>query len=135
MNGNLWTAAEDRALKAKRANGMSASRIAKDLGKTRNAVIGRWHRLQQTYVEYEASCSLASRKATEARMLEHQRKEADAIRQLKRDIVAGVAPQTAIMKARQAGARWTAIGQTFGVTRQGAYYRGTCVRQGTRILA
>ena len=44
-NGSAWSAAEDAALEQMWRSGLSTARIGAALGKTKNAVIGRAHRL------------------------------------------------------------------------------------------
>lgn len=45
MNGTLWTEDKTKRLRELLPAGMSASRIAAELGTTRNAVLGKAHRL------------------------------------------------------------------------------------------
>jgi hypothetical protein len=45
-NGSTWSAAEDAALEQMWRSGLSTTRIGAALGKTKNAVIGRAHRLR-----------------------------------------------------------------------------------------
>jgi GcrA cell cycle regulator len=51
--GNVWTDERTDRLRALLADGMSAQEIADDMGCSRNAVIGKVHRLGQSFVRAE----------------------------------------------------------------------------------
>jgi len=112
-----WTAEKDAALKRLWPTN-SASEIAAELRTTRNAVIGRYHRLQGNYADYVSSKRkenhaqvVAARKARDAA-------EALVIEEMKKRLMAGLRRNDAIRLARKAGARSRVIGRVFGVTCQ-----------------
>ncbi|HXJ59405.1 MAG TPA: GcrA family cell cycle regulator [Verrucomicrobiae bacterium] len=112
-----WTTEKDAALKRLWPT-KSASEIASEIGTTRNAVIGRFHRLQGDYADYISPGRKESRAQTAARHEAQLLKENEAIKKMKERIAAGLRRNDAIKLARKSGARLETIGQVFGVTRQ-----------------
>jgi hypothetical protein len=113
----FWTPEQDAELKRLWPE-VSAREIAKRLGTTRNAVIGRIHRIDRSYADY------ISAKKQEAR--DHTERRRDAVKAAERKIInamnnllaRGLSRNEAIAQARQAGARLEVIGNAIGVTRQ-----------------
>lgn len=94
----------------------SASEIGRELGKTRNAVIGRFHRLQGDYDHYvspAAQAIQAERARTRAIFLT---KETQAIERAKKLVAGGTSRNKAIFLARNEGARLAVVGEHFGLT-------------------
>src|SRR5439155_11553950 len=112
-----WTAEKDAALKRLWPT-KSASEIGLALGTTRNAVIGRYHRLQGSYAGYVSPSTkeLYARRAA-ARKARHV-KETRAIEEMKKRMATGLGRNDAIRLARKSGARQQVIGQAFGMSYQ-----------------
>ncbi|MEN6535701.1 MAG: GcrA family cell cycle regulator [Bryobacteraceae bacterium] len=113
----MWTPARDAEL-LRLWPQRSASKIATKLGTTRNAVIGRYHRLDGRYAEKIAAAQEAARDETEKRRAAARAVEATIISTMIAQLARGVARNEAILQARRAGARFEAIGDAVGVTRQ-----------------
>lgn len=95
----------------------SASEIAAKLGRTRNAVIGRKHRIDRTYAGHLYGNEITRREeVVEERKLKASR-EAAAIAKMRTDL--RKRPRNDAMRiAFENGARLVAIGAVFGITRQ-----------------
>jgi hypothetical protein len=125
-----WTPARDKRLLELQAAGRSAAEIAKIMGTTRGAVIGRSIRLRG--IVYQSSIdswkranarAMAARRA-EGRSFEPPEVRRKALQEMKKAIARGMPRNEAIYKANQAGALWREIGDYFGMTRQGAHLAG-----------
>jgi hypothetical protein len=125
-----WTPARDKRLLQLQAAGRSAAEIAKTMGTTRGAVIGRSIRLRG--IVYQSSIdswkranarAMAARRA-EGRSFEPPEVRRKALQEMKKAIARGMPRNEAIYKANQAGALWREIGDYFGMTRQGAHLAG-----------
>jgi hypothetical protein len=132
---SFWTPARDKRLLQEWADGRSAAEIARTLGTTRNAVIGRSSRLRG--IKYASSIASWKRsnakKSEEARKrgrlrLEYQRK---LIKDMARSVAGGTAEGKAMSLAHRNGATWGQIAQYFGISEQVAYYREKLWRQET----
>jgi len=122
----MWTDHEDRQL-IRLWPTSSASKIAAKLGKTRNAVIGRMHRINRTYVDRPSKWKLRRRQlVAEAKKQRHER-EVAALAKFRKELDGGVQRNAAIKHAFRDGARLVAIGNLVGVTRQAV---SLIVRQG-----
>jgi hypothetical protein len=122
-----WTPSRDKQLLALQAKGRSAAEIAKTLGTSRNAVIGRSIRLRG--IVYESS--IASWKRANAKKSAAAKERAKARAKLRRKVMqdmvraiaGGMHPAKAMGRAFRAGAMWRQIGDHFGITPQAAYER------------
>lgn len=116
MSG-FWTKARDERLFTEWPE-FSAAEIAEHLGTSRNAVIGRYHRLRRTAFSY------LDREATERRVRAEVRRQTAtaanrrAINALHAAIEAGTPRRDAIKLARESGGSWLAIAAACGVSRQ-----------------
>jgi hypothetical protein len=124
---SFWTPARDKRLLAEWENGRSAAEIARTLGTTRNAVIGRSSRLRG--IKYASSIASWKRsnakKSEEARKRgklreEHQRK---LIKAMAKSVAGGAAEGKAMSLAHRNGATWGQIAEHFGISEQVAYHR------------
>ena len=121
----MWTPARDKRLQALQADGLSAAQIAKKLGTTRNAVIGRARRLRG--IVYQSD--IDSWKRANARRSAEAHKRAEVRTELQSKVIAemvkslssGVPKERAMEKAFKAGAYWWQIGEHFGMSQQTAY--------------
>lgn len=110
----MWQPCEDREL-LELWPSHSASEIGRKLGRSRNAIIGRFHRINRTYNDKKmARARRESAEKTTSRRL----KEVVVISEMKRRIAAGADRNSEIVRAFNAGAGQPAIGDVFGVTRQ-----------------
>jgi hypothetical protein len=122
-----WTPSRDKRLLAQQAAGRTAAQIAKTLGVTRNAVIGRSRRLRG--IVYQSDIDSWTRanaqRAEEARKRAQVRRVAQrkALRDLARAMARGVPVGKAMARAHKAGALWRQIGGYFGISQQAAYER------------
>jgi hypothetical protein len=112
-----WTAERDAEL-LRRWESQSASEIGREMGVTRNAVIGRYHRLQRSYAGYESKQRIEKRHESAARMKEALKLEQSAIERMKARIASGIERDSAIRLAVRDGARQIAIALDLGMTRQ-----------------
>src|SRR5262252_8980331 len=120
-----WTSARDRRLQALEQEGLSAAQIAKKLGTSRNAVIGRARRLRG--IVYQSDIDSWKRANARRSAEAHKRASARADQQKKalaemtKALNAGVAKPRAMLRAFRAGAYWRQIGDYFGISQQAAY--------------
>ena len=131
-----WTPSRDKRLLAQQAAGRTAAQIAKTLGVTRNAVIGRSRRL--CGIVYQSDIDSWTRanaqRAEEARKRAQVRRVAQrkALRDLARAMARGVPVGKAMARAHKAGALWRQIGHYFGISQQAAYERAKTWTQRSR---
>jgi hypothetical protein len=131
-----WTPSRDKRLLAQQAAGRTAAQIAKTLGVTRNAVIGRSRRLRG--IVYQSDIDSWTRanaqRAEEARKRAQVRRVAQrkALRDLARAMARGVPVGKAMARAHKAGALWRQIGHYFGISQQAAYERAKTWTQRSR---
>jgi hypothetical protein len=120
-----WTPARDKRLQALEQEGLSAAQIAKKLGTSRNAVIGRSRRLRgivyqsdiDSWTRANARRSAEAHKRAAVRA-EEQKK---AIADMARALAGGMPKPKAMLRAFRAGAYWRQIGEHFGISQQAAY--------------
>src|SRR5262245_58474874 len=131
-----WTPSRDKRLLAQQAAGRTAAQIAKTLGVTRNAVIGRSRRLRG--IVYQSDIDSWTRanaqRAEEARKRAQVRRVAQrkALRDLARAMARGAPVGKAMARAHKAGALWRQIGGYFGISQQAAYERAKTWTQRSR---
>jgi hypothetical protein len=99
-----WTPSRDKRLLGQQAAGRTAAQIAKSLGVSRNAVIGRSRRLRG--IVYKSDIESWARA--------NARRSQEARKRMK-------ARQKAMARAHRGGALWRQIGEQFGVSQQAAY--------------
>jgi hypothetical protein len=85
-----WDSERDAALVELHSQGLSFSQISARLGVTRNAALGRYQRVVRKKFPSESP---------RARSELRQERRAIAILKLRRDLAAGVEPQTAVLRA------------------------------------
>ena len=131
-----WTPSRDKRLLAQQAAGRTAAQIAKTLGVTRNAVIGRSRRLRGIVYQSDIDSwtRANARRAEEARKRAQVRRVAQrkALRDLARAVARGVPVGKAMSRAHKAGALWRQIGAYFGISQQAAYERAKTWTQRSR---
>jgi hypothetical protein len=113
----MWTKHEDREL-VRCWSSMSAREIGAKLGRTRNAVIGRMHRINGTYKGRRHKHHERLREEAAARKREADNIEQAALDKMQKSLSRGVARNDAINIAVSDGAKQTAVAAVFGVTRQ-----------------
>ena len=120
-----WTSARDKRLLAKQAAGRTAAEIAKSLGVSRNAVIGRSRRLRgivyRSDIESWARANARRSEEAKVRMKVRQKAQRQALRELARAMARGMHRGQAMSRAHRAGALWRQIGEYFGISQQAAY--------------
>lgn len=81
-SGPVWTEEDDAALRRHRAAGLSASQVATEMGRTRNAVLGRMHRTKDGVNPVKPSGTPRSRRIAQAdKAAAARRREARKARQ------------------------------------------------------
>ena|SRR5579871_712284 len=113
----MWQPGDDKKL-VEMWPDFSAKQIAKKLGCSRNAVIGRFHRINKTYADGEQARKRRLKAARSEKRSARREVEAAAIAEMKRRIASGFDRDEEIRKAYRAGAGQPAIGDVFGITRQ-----------------
>jgi hypothetical protein len=120
-----WTPARDKRLQALEQEGLSAAQIAKKLGTSRNAVIGRSRRLRgivyQSDIDSWTRANARRSEEAHARMAVRAEKQKKVIADMVKAIAAGTAKPNAMLRAFKAGAFWRQIGEQFGISQQAAY--------------
>ena len=128
-----WTPARDRRLQALEADGLSAAQIAKKLGTTRNAVIGRSRRLRgivyQSDIDSWTRANARRSQEAHARASLRMEKQKKVIAEMAKAIAGGMAKSNAMLRAFRAGAFWRQIGDHFGISQQAAYETAKKVRR------
>jgi transposase len=120
-----WTSARDKRLQALEKKGLSAAQIAKELGTTRNAVIGRSRRIRG--IVYQSDIDSWTRANARRSEEAHKRaalrteKQKKVIADMLKAISAGTPKPNAMLRAFRAGAFWRQIGEEFGISQQAAY--------------
>lgn len=117
MAESFWNDRRDARLKASWGK-QSASQIAVAMGTTRNAVIGRIHRIKGTYQPKIDADAAASREATERAKAERDESHRNIVAAMLGKIGAGYPRNKAVIEARKQGATLEIIGQAIGVSRE-----------------
>src|SRR5436190_17327864 len=119
-----WTRSRDKRLLAQQAAGRTAAQIAKTLGVTRNAVIGRARRLRG--IVYQSDIDSWKRANARRSAEAHKRaatradQQKKALAEMAKALNAGMAKPRAMLRAFRAGAYWRQIGDYFGISQQAA---------------
>ena len=113
----MWTAERDAEL-LRRWKSQSTSEIGRAMGVTRNAVIGRYHRIAGTYAAQEAERAKAEKRENAIRRKQALKREREALDLMKKRIAEGWERDAAICLAIEEGARQVAIAAQFDVSRQ-----------------
>src|SRR6266404_8180437 len=120
-----WTPSRDKRLLAMQAAGRTAAEIAKSMGISRNAVIGRSRRLRgivyRSDIESWARANARRSEEAKVRMKVRQKAQRRALRELSRAVRRGAPAGKAMARAHRAGALWRQIGGRFGISQQAAY--------------
>jgi hypothetical protein len=120
ITGSPWTPKRDEQLRQLQREGLSAAKIAEQVGTTRGAVIGRLHRLSgvsltfPSYIRQEKG----ARARSAARQKERERVASTVLLKMQQEIARGVGRDKAIVRARKGGATLKAIGDALGFTRE-----------------
>ena len=120
-----WTAARDKRLETMQSAGKTAAEIAKALGTSRNAVIGRSRRLRG--IVYQSDIDSWTRANARRSAEAHKRaatradQQKKALAEMAKALNAGMAKPRAMLRAFRAGAYWRQIGDHFGISQQAAY--------------
>jgi hypothetical protein len=120
ISGSPWTPRRDEQLQELQGEGLSAAKIAEQLGTTRDAVLGRLHRLSDasltfpSYIRQEKE----ARARSAARQKKRERVASTVLLKMKQEIARGVDRDKAIVRARKGEATLQAIGDVLGLTRE-----------------
>jgi transposase len=129
-----WTPARDRRLRALEQDGLSAAQIAKKLGTSRNAVIGRSRRLRgvvyQSDIDSWTRANARRSEEAHARMAVRAEKQKKVIAEMAKALAGGTPKHSAMLRAFKAGAFWRQIGEHFGISQQAAYEAAKKARKG-----
>jgi hypothetical protein len=118
LAGSFWTLKQDSRLHKLEAAGLSAAQIAERLGITRNAVLGRSHRLRGLVFRSEIRREQNLRALSAARRREMKRRSAAMLSAMREAIAQGTPRKFAIIEAVEAGVTYQAIGHELGISRQ-----------------
>lgn len=127
----MWTPKQDAFLLNLLARGLSATEVGRRMNVSRNAVLGRVHRIKGTqFPSYAVKAERERRKreASKAERAEIRRKHKDAVDRMLEAIGSGGSRTSAIKQARSEGVPLRMIGAAIGLT-------GERVRQLTSDLA
>jgi transposase len=120
-----WTTGRDKRLQTLEQEGLSAAQIAKKLGTSRNAVIGRSRRLRgivyQSDIDSWTRANARRSEEAHARMAVRAEKQKKVIADMVKAIAGGTPKPNAMLRAFKAGAFWRQIGEQFGISQQAAY--------------
>ena len=120
-----WTPARDKKLETMQSAGKTAADIAKVLGTSRNAVIGRSRRLRGIVYQSDIDSwtRANARRSAEAhkRSLIRRDLQGKIVAEMLKSIASGVPREKAMERAFKAGAYWWQIGEHFGMSQQTAY--------------
>jgi hypothetical protein len=132
-----WTPSRDKRLLAMQAAGRTAAEIAKSMGISRNAVIGRSRRLRgivyRSDIESWARANARRSREAKKRMKARQKAQREALQELSRAVRRGVPAGKAMARAHRAGALWRQIGGRFGISQQAAYEKAKLWTQRHRL--
>jgi hypothetical protein len=120
ISGSPWTPKRDEQMQQLQREGLSAAKVAMQLGTTRGAVIGRLHRLSGvslTFPSYTRQ-EKEARARSAARQKERERVASTVLLKMQQEIARGVGRDNAIVRARKGGATLKAIGDALGLTRE-----------------
>jgi hypothetical protein len=120
ISGSFWTTERDERLRRLEAEGLSAAKIGAKLGTTRDAVLGRLHRLSGASLTYPAYLrgAVKARARKVARLKKQERLNDAALSKIRQEIARGIGRNRAIARARKAGATLQAIADLFGITHE-----------------
>ena len=121
MDNDFWTGKREADLLKFKQAGLSASQIGLKLGCTRNAVIGKIHRLAGTVFAGDVRRAAEERDAARFKEAERLKRERAAIKAMKAAIRAGMDRGQAIDAAVESGATFPAIGRELGFSQQRAH--------------
>src|SRR5260370_16319853 len=131
-----WRRCREKRVLAQQAAGRTADQIAKTLGVTRNAVIGRSRRLRGIVYQSDIDSwrRANARRAQEARKRAQVRRVAQrkALRDLARAVTRDVPVGKAMSRAHQAGALWRQIRAYFRISQQAPYQKAKTRTQRSR---
>jgi hypothetical protein len=124
MRSSWWTNARDAELRRLESQGKSAAEIARAIGTTRNAVIGRSVRLRGLRFPSQLRRNERERKAAKCRTAEKRARQLAAVEAMRAELSWGVPREQAIGEAIASGATLQQIGDTLGITREWARQLG-----------
>src|SRR5712691_1003806 len=114
----FWNPRRDRQLQRHESAGRSLSQIARLLGTTRNAVIGRSYRLRGIIFPSSVRRNIAAKAAAAARRKARKLVISKAVKGMRRNIARGMPRELAIHRAKRDGATYRAMGEELGVSKQ-----------------
>jgi len=117
MAQSFWNPKRDAKLKDLWAT-QSASQIAAQLGTTRNAVIGRIHRIEGTYAAKIAEQAAASRAVTREKVAQEVAKQRAIVVRLVKNISSGMPRDQALEIAQAAGGTLRSLADVAGISRE-----------------
>lgn len=117
-NDATWSAEMDAALRAGRTRSppLSFKDIGLSLGVSKDAALGRWHRINKMVFAYD----IARDTEREVRAAERRKREEAALEELDHLLIHRRPKGAAIAAVRKMGVSLTAIGRHLGVTKQAA---------------
>src|SRR5260370_26183421 len=118
LAGSFWTLNRDNRLQKLEARGPSAAQIDERLGTTRNAVMGRSHRLRSLIFRSEIQREQNLRALSAARRREMKHRSDAMLSAMRKGIAQGMPRKIAIIEAVEARVTYQAIGNELGLSRQ-----------------
>lgn len=119
----VWTADMDAKLRAgrERKAPIPFSALGASIGVTKNAAIGRWHRISGTLFPYDIELGRLTMAQRAARAAEKRKHEDAGLRALASALAQGKSKGEAVATARKRGATLESIAKHFGVTKQAVH--------------
>ena len=114
----MWNDRLDAKLLKLKREGLSFTEIGEQIGVTRNAAIGRFHRLNGRVFPSQAARRRTRKEAARRKDEARARKDRDGVRKLKAAIAGATERTKAIKQAFTAGASCQAIGDALGLSSQ-----------------
>jgi hypothetical protein len=118
IGAGMWDDRLDAKLLKFQGDGLSFSQIAERIGVSRNAAIGRYHRLRDTDFPSEAKRKLDAEAAKHRRNEQVAAHQAAIVAIMSIDLSQGVDREDAITKALESGATLQSVANALGLTRQ-----------------
>src|SRR6266849_1553273 len=120
---SFWTRARDKRLAVEWSKGRSAAEIAKTIGVTRNAVIGRSMRLRGSVHPSDIASWTRANAQRSAALRKRAQSQRQAIQDMAKAMARGTPRGKAVSRAQRAGATFARIARQLGIAPQTAHYR------------
>lgn len=113
----MWTKQQD-AMLLQAWGKLSVAEIAADLRTTRNAVIGRYHRLQRTQFPWKTELQEQRRESRHVRQIAEEKKHQEFLHSFRLALRNGASRNQALKMAHKKGATLQLLGDEVGLSRE-----------------